>query len=174
MNSARSGTGMSPHAGWAALAAATASSTSRAVECATVAITSPVAGSNTSSVAPPAVESSPSMSWRTTFGAVVVIGCSGPRGGASPDTRRGERAAGEELAVPGLAVERAVLHQHAAALEHDLGRAGDLTALVAGVVDAHVVGGRGQHPFLVGVEHDDVGVGPRRQGALLGVQPEHP
>lgn len=61
-----------------------------------------------------------------------------------------------------------------AAREHGLDLPGDALALVGRVVDVHVVG-LDRHDLLgVRVVDDDVGVGARRDGALLRVQAEHP
>src|ERR1022692_1459139 len=87
---------------------------------------------------------------------------------------RAESAALKETAGPRAAEELAVAYQDVAPLQHDLGHAADGTALVAAVVDAHVVRRRGQRPARRGVEDDDVGVRAGRQRSLARVQPEHP
>src|SRR5215468_10410951 len=63
-----------------------------------------------------------------------------------------EAAALEEAAGAGLAVELPVLDQDVAALHHDLGIAADLAALVAAVVDPHVVGASRDRALGVRVE----------------------
>src|SRR6266699_1531258 len=87
---------------------------------------------------------------------------------------RPEPAPLKEAAGALAAEEAAVADQHIAALQHDLGDAEDGPALVAAVVDVHVVGRRGQRPARCRVEDDDVGVSAGREGALARVQPEHP
>src|SRR5579875_4183633 len=54
-------------------------------------------------------------------------------------------AARQEPAAPGRSVPRAAVHEDLAAGQHGGHRALHLAALVGGVVDRHVVGGRGQH-----------------------------
>lgn len=61
-----------------------------------------------------------------------------------------------------------------AARQHGLDLPGDPLPLVHRVVDVHVVRLGGQGLLGLRVVDDDVGVGARRDGALLGVEAEHP
>ena len=70
-------------------------------------------------------------------------------------------------------MERPVLHQDVAALHDHLGHAPDRPAFIRGIVHAHMVGRRRDHALDPGIEHDDVGVGSRRDGPLPRVEPEH-
>lgn len=61
-----------------------------------------------------------------------------------------------------------------AAREDRVDASGDPLALVRRVVHVHVVGLGGDDLLGVRIVEDDVGVGARRDGALLGVEAEHP
>src|SRR4051812_10966543 len=69
--------------------------------------------------------------------------------------------------------ELTVADDDRAARQDDVAAALDGSALVAGVVDVHVMGGRGDRVSPVRVVDDDVGVGPDRDRALLREHPEH-
>ena len=86
---------------------------------------------------------------------------------------RGEGAPLEEPPVAGLPEELAVLHEHLAALEDDLGRADHLAPLVAAVVDAHVVRVAEIVRTLFGSNTTTSASLPGRDRPLRRVQAEH-
>src|SRR5688500_10061812 len=79
----------------------------------------------------------------------------------------------EEAAVAGGAQPFVAVHDDLPARQDDLRLAGHLAALVARVVDVHVVSlGRDGVPGSRVVD-DEVRIGPDPDGALLSLEPEH-
>ncbi len=76
--------------------------------------------------------------------------------------------------MPGRAPVLPVVDHDPPARQHRPHPAGDLPALVAGVVDVHVVRRRRQHLRRGRVVDDDVRVRARGDRALARVEPEHP
>src|SRR3954454_2118592 len=68
------------------------------------------------------------------------------------------RPALEELPVALAAGELAIAHHHRPAAEHDVRAALDLPALIAAVVDVHVVAPRADRPLATRVVDHEVGV----------------
>src|SRR3990172_5874605 len=93
----------------------------------------------------------------------------GPGSGAAGEVGRRPL---DETTVAARPDPLAVADDDRAAAHHDVRRALDLAALVARVVDVHVVGGCADRAPAVRVVDDDVGIGADRDRALPRVHPE--
>src|SRR2546423_3962676 len=94
------------------------------------------------------------------------------RHGCARLERLAEPRTTHEAAGARRADELAVLDEDRAAQKHELGRAGHLGALVEVVVAFRVVRGRRDRLPPLGVEDDEVGVGPDRHRPLARVEAE--
>src|SRR5262245_30787248 len=78
----------------------------------------------------------------------------------------------DKFAHAGLSDEPARLYENVASKQNDIGCARDLGSLVEVVVRLRVLVGGGDQVPPVGIEDHDVRVGPGRDRAFAGVQPE--
>src|SRR5450756_138599 len=98
--------------------------------------------------------------------------CAGAAASSSTAATAVARGPGEIPPGPRATEVAAVGDDDVAPLQHGLDAALDASALIAAVVDVHVVGRGGDRPLRLRVENDQVGVAARGDGPLPRVQTE--